>query len=179
LKGGRDIAKPYAIALAGVARDGGDVEAYLAPLDAFAQAIYKEPAAMAIFSSPYLSRSQRAELAGGIADDLGMPAALANFIRLVARRRRGGLLRQMVEVYREICDDEGGRVKGRVVSAVAIADELRDGIGRSLAKLLGRKPELAFEEDAALVGGFVVFVENRMYDLSVRGALARLAGEET
>ena len=176
--GTKDVARPYALALAATARDGGDVEAFLEPLEAFVRVASAEPAAAVVFCSPYLSRGRRAQLAGDIARALNTPPPLANFLSLVARRRRGGALRAMAEAYRGICDAERGRVKGRVISAVKVPEEMRRRLERSIARLVKRAPELRFEEDPALVGGFVVFVENRMYDLSVRGALARLAGEE-
>lgn len=177
MTGGRECAREYAAALANVARASGDVERFLPPLEALAEAVRADARVAALFSSPYAPRSERARLASELAGALGLPPEVGRFLELVARRRRGRLLPAIVEAYRGICDEEIGRVKGRVVSAVALSDEVRAELRRRLAAILKREPKLTYEEDPSLIGGFVVFVGSRMFDLSVRGALARLVGE--
>jgi F-type H+-transporting ATPase subunit delta len=68
------------------------------------------------------------------------------------------------------------RRTARIESATALTPDVRQGIEADLTRTYGAGLYLAFAENPALIGGLRVQVGSDVYDGSVQGRLAALAG---
>jgi F-type H+-transporting ATPase subunit delta len=94
---------------------------------------------------------------------------------LIGRKPRGyfGVLSHLQRLVRL----DVARRTARVESAVGLAPALQSSVGQNLTRLYGPGLDLAFSENAALVGGMRVKVGSDVYDDSVQARLASLAGK--
>ncbi len=114
----------------------------------------------------------RACQVNGLLDEARVRNAVA---QLIARKPRGyfGVLSYL---HRLVKLDVARRTAS-VESAVALAPALQSGVGQNLTRLYGPGLEVAFAQNAALLGGMRVKVGSDVYDGSVQARLAALAGQ--
>jgi F-type H+-transporting ATPase subunit delta len=104
----------------------------------------------------------------------GTPAAVLNLLGLLLRRGRIKSLPQVAVEFRGLYLRQEGITPATVTTALALeADELR-AIGERLERQTGGRVELSTEVDAAILGGLIVRLGDRLIDGSVRGRLERL-----
>lgn len=104
-------------------------------------------------------------------------AEVINFLKVLARHGRLGLVRPVVQHLAKLYGQQQGQtdVEIRVAAepGAALLKEIADGLGRTL----GIKPVMDVKVDPELIGGMVVRVGDRVYDgsLSTQFDLARKA----
>src|SRR5205807_8873356 len=86
----------------------------------------------------------------GKADDL-----FVNFLQVLNRHNRLGLLPAVAGAYRDLADRRHHRVRVKVRSAVPLTDQEQDRLRRQLQAQLQQEPVLEPEVDPALLGGLV------------------------
>ena len=95
--------------------------------------------------------------------------------QLIARKPRGYL--GVLSYLHRLVKLDVARRTASVESAVALAPALQSGVSRNLTRLYGPGLEVAFAQNAALLGGMRVKVGSDVYDGSVQARLAALAGQ--
>jgi F-type H+-transporting ATPase subunit delta len=163
------LARPYARAAFGLARDAGAFAPWSAALGLAAR-VAADPAAAALLGHPGLGRDDAVALLA--ADDA--PQALRDFLGLLADNRRLSLLPEIAGLYEELRAEAEHVVKARVTSASALPASELDGIRAALRKRFGREVEVEAAVDESLIGGAVIAAGDTVIDGSLRGKLARL-----
>jgi len=97
-----------------------------------------------------------------------------NFCKVLVKAERFELLPKILKEYERLSDLKIKRGKAVIKSAKPLNDENRVELLKRLEKQLGIKLEASFEEEANLLGGFVVQTGNSIFDYSVQGQLNRL-----
>ena len=170
------VARTYAEALLELAsRDDAGAE-YLAYLEGIASIIRTEPSFRAFLQTPAISLDEKktAILAG-----LGgrVPEPFVRFLLVVLEKRRQGLLPDIEGAYRDMLDEESGRVRASVTLSVEPDAALRDEIAAALSRVLDADVVPEFTVDDSIIGGMVVRVDDRVLDGSVRRGLQVLRRE--
>ncbi len=166
------IARPYAQAVFEVAREQGSFDRWSDLLAALA-ALVRTTDGAELVKHPAIAPADLAETlieAIGKLDDEG-----ANFIRLLAERRRLVAAAQIAEQFEALRAEAEGRMAVEVRAAHALDDKSADALAQALAKRLDRKIELKVVEDEGLIGGVVLRAGDLVIDGSVKGQLDRLA----
>lgn len=166
------LARVYAEALMAAAGDQAD--AIGDDLDALVGDVLGEhPDAERFLASGAVNRKTKAAVleaafGGGVSD------TLRNFLGVLNRNSRLGLLRAIAAAYRKLRDEAAGRVRVAVTSAVPLSDDQLTKLKTTLADRLRAEPVLDARADPDLLGGLVVQVGDRVYDSSVRTRLNSL-----
>ena len=163
------LARPYARAAFGLARDAGAYPAWSNAL-AFAAQVAADPRVAELLGSPRLTHADAVEL---LAID-GASETMRNFLALLADNRRLALLPEIAGLYEGLRADAERVVKARVTSASALANGELDGIKAALKKRFGRDVEIETAVDASLIGGAVIDAGDVVIDGSLKGKLGRL-----
>ena len=100
---------------------------------------------------------------------------VANFLRLLARRRRATLLPEIVAACVEILDERSGVRTAEVRSAVELTAEQQDGLRARLAAYAGGEIRLQTQLDPSLKGGVVARLGDTVFDGSLDMHLTRLS----
>ena len=168
------LVRRYARALFELARDKNSLEAVakdLAQLDAM---LDQSPELVAALCAPVYTRASQARLLEELAQKAGFHPYTCNFLRLLAQKRRQGLLRNMLRAFQELQAEARGDIRARLTSARPLSAELRDRLCATLAAGRDRHVHLDERVEPALLGGFVLKLGSHQIDMSIRTKLDRL-----
>ena len=97
-----------------------------------------------------------------------------NFLLLLARRRRVGLLPEVLNACMELFDERAGVIIAEVRSAVELDEEQAENLRASLAAYTGKEIRLHCRIDKKVRGGLVAQVGDTVFDGSLTTHLQRL-----
>jgi F-type H+-transporting ATPase subunit delta len=173
------LARPYARAAYGIARDAGATQSWSDALG-FAARVAADPRAQSLLGHPQLDRGDAvALLTPPAAQDAGAPDLFGNdlfgnFLALLADNRRLLLLPEIAGLFEQLRADAERIVKARVTSATTLPAVELESIKVALKRRFGREVELTTAVDASLIGGAVIDAGDVVIDGSLRNKLTRL-----
>ena len=97
-----------------------------------------------------------------------------DFLRLLAERRRAGLLGDIAAAYLEMLDGRSGVAAAEVRSAVELTGEQAERLRQRLAAYTGREIRLDARVDGSVKGGLLARVGDLVFDATVETQLQRL-----
>ncbi len=167
------IARVYAQAYVGAAQSSGQPEELIEELESLvADVIVPHRSLEFALTSSLLSQDEKAQMLdrvfGGRASQL-----LLNFLKVLSRHGRLGLLRSIARSVRKIYATSHGRCDVEVTTASPLDDELTAALMARLQQKLGCQPVLSLSVDPSLLAGWIVKVGDTVYDSSVRTLLHR------
>jgi F-type H+-transporting ATPase subunit delta len=167
------IARPYAEALFRAAKESGNLAKWAESVASLAQ-VAANPDVRSAIGDPNVAASQLVELfqsACGTAVD----TELTNFIQLLSKNDRLGLLPEIGALYESYKRDEEGTKQAEIISAFPIDDNQVKALLPQLEAVFKTRLETSVAVDSALIGGIKVIVGDQMLDASVRGKLDAMA----
>jgi F-type H+-transporting ATPase subunit delta len=167
-----EIARVYAEALFGVAKEKGKLDSIREQLGEFADALKENHEMQLFFFSPYFSSVEKEE---GLAKAVsGAEPELVNFLDLLLEKHRMPVLFRIRRNYDSLWDKENKRLGVTVTSAVELDPEVAERIGSEIEQQTGNKVELQSKVDPDILGGLIVQVGNMVLDTSIRNRLEKL-----
>ena len=167
------VAGVYAEALLSLAIERGQEEEVREEMEGIGSVLGQVGQWREFLANPGIVREAKEEMLvrvfGGQVSELTL-----NFLRVLAAKDRLGVLAEAVRQYGQLLDKQQGKVAVQVTSAVALGSEQRAQMQQRLEAAFGRVVQCEFRQDAAVIGGLVVRVEDRVLDASVRGQLAQV-----
>lgn len=162
----------YAKALLGAA--GGNTDEIVSQLEAVVKECFDRfPAFEQALGSPNIAQEEKEAMLdrifGGKVDKL-----LLNFVKVLCRRGRAGSLRAVQVTASMLRDEQLGRLHVQVTSALPLSDDQRSAIRAQLKTAFGKDAVLEEKTDAALLGGVVLRIGDKVYDGSVQGKLQQM-----
>jgi F-type H+-transporting ATPase subunit delta len=166
------VARVYAEALFGIARDRGEVEALGAELREFTELVHAAPDLERFLATPVLEPAVKvAHLRKALEGRAS--AVMTDFLSLLVAKRRAGQLRWIADAYRAMADEHAARARISVRTARPLSEELRGELERMLRGLLSKEIVIDSEVEPALLGGAVVGIGDKVYDGSIRNRLGQ------
>lgn len=104
-------------------------------------------------------------------------AQATNFVRLLGENTRLPLLPAITDQFEKIREESEKRITAYVVSAQPLSESEAVNIKSALSKRLNREIELETEVDENLIGGAIIHAGDLVIDGSMRGGVAKMAGE--
>jgi F-type H+-transporting ATPase subunit delta len=170
------IAVRYAKALFLSAKEQDLLDPVRADMELFYEASAGIEDILQLLESPILdARSKSAvlhEIFSSRVNDLSM-----NFIDLVVRNKREEYLPGMARYYIQLYKEEKGIKVATLSSAVKLEHESKEKLREMIKTAFRSEIELEEEVKKELIGGFVLRVEDKQLDSSVKGKLARIKKE--
>lgn len=166
-------ARRYAQAAFAIARDGDAIADWRADLDDVAVALAESDAA-AWFAAARVPVAERQEAAARVLDV--SPLAL-NLAKLLIARGRTAEAREIANAFDRMADGHEGLARAEITTAVPLRAEQVAEAERRLGEALGKRITATARVDAAIIGGAVLRIEDRLIDGSVRTRLRRLRRE--
>lgn len=176
------VAGRYASALLETAGEAGAaaIDQVEVDLDRF-DALVKESADLQrLVRSPVFSADEQLAAVSAILDRSGISGLAANFLKLVASRRRLFAVQQMIAAYKALAATRKGVVRADVTFAGQPSDQVIADLKQTLRDVAGSDVNLHVKIDPSIIGGVVVKLGSRMLDASLRNKLnsIRLAMKE-
>jgi F-type H+-transporting ATPase subunit delta len=168
------IAGRYASALFELAAEARQIPAVGADLKRFGALIGGSDDLRRLVKSPAYSAGEQTAAVTALLAKAKIGGLTANFIKLVASKRRLFAVEGMIEAFGALADDRAGVVKAEVTVAQPLSDKNRKAVAEALNAVTGKKVSVAEKVDPAIIGGIVVKLGSRMVDSSVRTKLNSL-----
>jgi len=168
------IAKRYSTALNSCLKGVKEVDLTLSELTDFEELLSQSEELRFVLSNPFQSSTEKLNVIGAVAKKMKLTKHTGNFLKVLARNDRLGLLAEIKREFIRETDERLGRGKAKVYSAAEFSDSEQKKLQKSIEKMIGKKLELSYELDADLLGGFLIETENKIFDYSVKGQLERL-----
>lgn len=166
------VAGRYASALFDLATEQGSADEVAAALAGFGALIEESADLKRLVKSPVFSSEQQIKALGAILAGAEITGVAANFIRLVASKRRLFVLPDMIVAYKKLHDASKGLVRAEVTVAAPLADHHESALREALAGVTGGKTvDLDVKVDPSIIGGLVVKLGSRMVDASLKTKL--------
>jgi F-type H+-transporting ATPase subunit delta len=167
-----EIARVYADALFGAAKDKGKLDPIHEQLGQFADSLAENRDMQLFFFSPYFSSAEKRDgLQKAVA---GAEPELVNFLELLAEKHRMPVLFRIRRQFDALWAKENKRLGVTVTSAVELDPEVTRRIGSEIQQQTGNEVELQSRVDEDIVGGIVLQVGNMVLDASIRNRLEKL-----
>lgn len=172
-----DLCKEYGGALYLLAKETGKTAEFFSQLWEIKKLLDENRSYVKLISSPTLSSSEKRDLIekafGGKTEEY-----IVSFMHLLSDRGYFGYVVGCIEHFKTEYYAENNISEGVAISAVQLTDEEKEKIRKAVeAKLENRKLILHFSVDEALLGGFYVEVDGKVFDSSVKTKLSGLKEE--
>jgi F-type H+-transporting ATPase subunit delta len=165
------MAGRYATALFELARETNAIEAVQAGLDRFDALVAESADLTRLVRSPVFSSEEQMQALSAVLERAGIGGLAANFLQLVASKRRLFAVRDMIKAFRALVAQH----KGEATAAVTVAEPLKDAhveaLRAALKSVTGKDVDLDVKVDPTILGGLVVKLGSRMIDSSLRTKL--------
>jgi F-type H+-transporting ATPase subunit delta len=166
------IARRYAKALLGLV--DSDLIKTAEKLKLFADLVESNPALANVLKNPGFSLDERKKVLDRVLSKLGWQVPLTRFLYLLVKRHRVAFLCAIADSFLKYVDEQEGRVRVSIESAVALDPKSLVKLQKEISKGLGK--EVVFEQtvEPDLIAGMAVKVGSLVVDGSMKSQLARL-----
>lgn len=150
----------------------GSTDEIATALRGFAALIQESADLERLIESPVYSAETQIKALSPILDAAGVTGVAANFVKLVATKRRLFALPAIIEAYGKLHDAAKGVVRADVTVAAPLAAHHESALRAALAGVTsGKTIDLEVKVDPAIIGGLVVKIGSRMLDASLKTKL--------
>ena len=167
------VAKPYARALYEAALEQDALASIATDVDKLRDLIEQSEELAQLIHSPVLSPEFKSETFQQLFADAMQPLTI-NFFKLLASKQRERYLIAVMDIFSEIVDAAAGRIVAKVTTAVPITSEQEEHLTAQLSAYSGKQVRLETTTDAQIQGGFIVQLDDTVFDASVASQLQRL-----
>lgn len=173
LRGGG--ARRYAQALLDLARQDDSLDRWLEDLQKL-NSVFGTEQVMSALEDPRLTHAAQQEMVERLVPKEVTSPLARNFLLLLIRRQRLGLLPRITEVFQEMYNKERGIVVADVTTAVPLDEAHERLVAEQLSRITGGKTvQLRLRTDPKILGGMVARIGDELLDASVATRLAELA----
>jgi F-type H+-transporting ATPase subunit delta len=165
------IAGRYALALHELAVQDKAVDAVSSQLAQFEALLAGSTDLADLIKNPTFSSDDQVRAISAVLDKAKISGIGANFIKLVASKRRLFAISGMIAAYRSLVAKERGEVTAHVTVAEALNDKNKASVQAALDAATGKKVTLVEKIDPSIIGGLIVKMGSKMVDSSVRTKL--------
>lgn len=168
------VAKRYALAVFELANEENQLDKVTEDFKAIGAIVSDNLELASTLNNPMVDATARKNVMRAIVERMGVSTLTKNSILLISDHRRADILPQIAEELGRLSDEKSGRIQAEVRSAAALSDSQYQRVTSTLEKLTGRKVRLSRKVDAALIGGVVVQIGDKVFDGSIVTRLQEL-----
>jgi len=151
-----------------------EMERYGATLNALGEAVQTSQPLADVFRNPVLSVEEKKNVALALLEKAGGGAVERRFVELLADKGRLPLLSAIAMDYEVLLDKARNLVRGLLTTAVELDDARKEAIKVQLEKQTGRRLELVYAVEPAILGGLILRIGDTVLDASLRAQLDNL-----
>ena len=168
------VARRYATALADVVERSGELTIVRDELKSWEQMIDGNADLQSAFSNPSISHIEKEGVLNSLIAKAAPTRTTANFLRILLRNGRLVDLKEINTKFDSVLEERSGVVAAEVTSARDLSENEKTALRANIEKLTGRRVNLSFEINDAIIGGVVTRVGSTVYDGSVKTQLENL-----
>jgi F-type H+-transporting ATPase subunit delta len=169
------VAERYALALFSLAQEQKATDAVAGDLQKFAAMLVESDDLRRFVTSPVFSAEDQLKAMAAILEKAGISGLTANFVKLVASRRRLFVLSDMIRAFNALDDKARGVTHAQVTVAEPLSSDHSAALESALREISGGSTvKVDVNVDPSIIGGIVVQLGSRMVDASLKTKLNSL-----
>jgi F-type H+-transporting ATPase subunit delta len=169
------VAERYALALFTLAQEQNVADAVADALRNFGDMIAQSADLKRLVVSPVFSAEEQLKAVTAILNQYGFGGVTANFIKLVASKRRLFVLPDMIRAFLALNDKAKGVTRADITVAAPLSSDHFAALEEALRQVSGGKTvKVNVNVDPSIIGGIVVKLGSRMVDASLKTKLNSL-----
>lgn len=169
------MAGRYALALFELAKDSRAVDQVASDLNRFLAMLDESPDLRLLVRSPVFSADEQTRALGEILSRAEIGGIAANFLKLVASKRRLFAVREMIGDFSKLNDADKNVTRAKVTLAEPLSEQHLQALKSALHDVTGgQSVVLDVKVDPEIIGGLVVRLGSRMVDGSLKTKLNTL-----
>jgi F-type H+-transporting ATPase subunit delta len=165
------MAGRYATALYDLALEQRTLDPVKADLDRFDALVEGSEDLRRLVRSPVFTAEEQKNALAAILEKVGIGGLAANFLGLVAQKRRLFAVREMVRAFRALVARHKGETRAEVTVAEPLAEKHLDALKEALKSTTKKEVALDIRVDPRILGGLIVKLGSRMVDASLKTKL--------
>jgi len=166
------MAGRYGHALFALAKEQNAVDRVADELKTFTAMMADSADLRYLVKSPVLSADVQAKALAAVLDWAKLTGIAANFLKLVASKRRLFAVPDMIKAFLALADQDKGVTRARVTAAEPLSEGHLTTLKAALQEIAGGKSvDLAVKLDPSIIGGIIVQLGSCMIDSSLKTKL--------
>ncbi len=163
----------YASALLSAAEEGNFLDLIVKELQVIKEVLENSRDLVHALRSPLVKGDKKIHILEEIfRDSIGEKMFL--FLKLVARKKRAGLLPEIIDEFQILLDEKRGVINVDITSAVQLSDEQAGELVMKLAAFTGKKIRPRMLVNEQFIGGVAVKIGDTIYDGTISHQLQLL-----
>lgn len=165
----------YASALHSLASERRQTDIVRSALANFTRLLDESDDLRRLVRSPAFSAADQLKALGAVLAQAGITGLAADFLKLLATKRRLFAVADIIRDFNKLDDAEKGVTRAQVTVAEPLSDTQAQALREALRAVAGGQTvEVETKVDPSIIGGLVVKLGSRMMDNSLRTKLAAI-----
>jgi F-type H+-transporting ATPase subunit delta len=170
------VSARYAKSLIDLAQQQNQLPAIKADMDMVGQVLHESRELDKVLESPIINSGKKTAILQAIFGGKLTPLT-SKFIDTVIAKKREPLMQEIVDAFMHQYDIINNRTNITIITAVTLNDASRKHILDYLEKFTAKTVTLTCLVDTAIIGGFVIKLEDSLYDASIARQLKDIQKE--
>ncbi|MFQ6068999.1 MAG: ATP synthase F1 subunit delta [Candidatus Aminicenantales bacterium] len=170
----RILIKRYALGLVSSLKNEVEYRRVSQELSGFASLLERHDRLGRVLHSPFLPKKKKARLVREVLSRAKASSKTERFVHILIDNNRLKLLSGIMDILPLFWNEKKGIVSYEVYSAAPLNKAQKERLKRKVEAMEKRPVALSFSLDPALLGGIALKKGNIIYDVSLRGQLAKL-----
>lgn len=170
------VASRYAKSLLDLAIERNELDRVASDMERLEKTLHASAELQALLASPVVKADAKLRVLHALFAD-GMCELSNGFVDILVSKGREPILVYVLKAWRELLRKKRNILSAEVRSAVPLSSASRDGILASIARVHSGAVELNEVVDPTLIGGFVLRLEDKMMDVSIKRQLSAMRRE--
>jgi len=176
---GDRIGYRYAKSIFGLSEEKKILDTVHKDMTTVAEICAGSPDLVAMLKSPLISQGKKGNIVNAVFKGQFQSELVPLLTDMLVRKRREMYLPEVAKSFLKLYDDSKGIERGTLISAIKLSAKEESDIQQAMEAKLGKKLELEMEVNPDLIGGFVLKVEDQLFDGSISSSLRKIRQELT
>jgi len=170
------IGKRYAVALFNAATNQEITEQVAGDINAFAKVVDDEKRFRNFLMSPTVDTPEKKAMLEAVIGDRAS-GLFVKFVTLLVDKKRLGALQEIANAYTYLWEERQGIMEVKCVTAIPLDHDLQTRTRKMVESKTGRKCRLVALTRPEIIGGMILFADDKIIDGSIRNELASIRRE--
>ncbi|MCS7149844.1 MAG: ATP synthase F1 subunit delta [Caldimicrobium sp.] len=163
----------YAKGLFIVGKELNKVKTFEEDLLRLREGLSTSPEVLRALESPIYPPEVKMEILREVLSYFKVDPEVERFLQLLVERRRIQYLKEIVEMYQSLLDEEFGIARGEVVTAYELSEEEKKSLEEALKEVLKKEVYLKAKVDPSILGGVKVKIGDYIWDGTLKTQLEK------
>jgi F-type H+-transporting ATPase subunit delta len=167
------IAKRYALALFKLALETGQLSGIQRDMAGIGEVLKDSPEFSQTIRNPVLPQSMKQTFISRAFTGKVMDATL-KFLNFLVEKKRLRFVPEITAAFLRLEEEHRGVAEAKIITARAVEPDVLKTLDDGLSRKYQKKFAITAEQDPDIIGGFLLYIKDKVYDYSLRHQLKLL-----